>query len=344
MCAHGRASTGHSIPAWDWEQLHTSIPLALPPAASCPQLRAPGGVRRDPVGVVVRCLWSNRPGLMAAPRWLHSEGFAGACGAGEVVRWLSPASPPVPRSLPLAAGAGIRSRLWNVLGWFGGGGVVAFWAPRVQDEAGVRGAAARTALASPTCPERGSRLLLSLFTHILAVPIPRPRVPLRSHPRGQAGCWGPTARTHTPGPCSPGEGLSSGPPPCRGMLGARVVPQSSSPRPSAPCTKTNFLAFILLEDLKTRLHPQGPESKSKSGDRNLLVSLGSDYFKANFTVSACQVRGAAGSGDPGPGQGGLQITASSAVPIIPQRGCWIFFLCKHRIFIFSPSFFFFLFL
>lgn len=166
--------------------------------------------------------------------------------------------------------------------------------------------AAYAALASLTRRQHGrrqlsslSRLLLSLFTPILpllGVTItcrlsPCPPAPPSS---GQAACLGPTAGTRTPRSYSPGGGSAL--PPFAGgcSRGGREVPQSPGPPPSARCTETNFLAFILLENLKMRWHPQGLESESEPGDTNdinLLVLPVSDYFKANCVVPGCQIQG-----------------------------------------------------
>lgn len=62
---------------------------------------------------------------------------------------------------------------------------------------------------------------------------------------------------------------------------------AGSPGPAALSTETHFPAFILPENLKTRLHPEGPGSKS--GDTNLRVSRASDDF--HRSVPDCGARG-----------------------------------------------------
>lgn len=88
-----------------------------------------------------------------------------------------------------------------------------------------------------------------------------------------------------PPPQSPAVPGGSLPPPAEGVFRG----MAGSPGPAALSTETHFPAFILPENLKTRLHPEGPGSKS--GDTNLRVSRASDDF--HRSVPDC---GAGGTG------------------------------------------------
>lgn len=124
--------------------------------------------------------------------------------------------------------------------------------------------------------------------------------PLRGKTRAEAVPWPPSfanwgteevtlprVRGPHPGPPPQSPAVPGGslPPPAEGVFRG----MAGSPGPAALSTETHFPAFILPENLKTRLHPEGPGSKS--GDTNLRVSRASDDF--HRSVPDC---GAGGTG------------------------------------------------
>lgn len=176
--------------------------------------------------------------------------------------------------------------------------------------------------------------------------------PLRGKTRAEAVPWPPSfanwgteevtlprVRGPHPGPPPQSPAVPGGslPPPAEGVFRG----MAGSPGPAALSTETHFPAFILPENLKTRLHPEGPGSKS--GDTNLRVSRASDDF--HRSVPDC---GAGGTGveqsrvpAPPPSPAPRWLLQPTPVSLL-QRILQI--LCASVGFLFLPLFFFFFFL